>query len=133
MAVGLLILGWVFRFVFMFSGETKGPHYSPFWFFLETVIYGLIIAAVALSMHPNEENFHCKLVRVHCRLLDFEFGRGIFILFLSMQMCEVVANGEELYAAVTTIIALIDMYLGFPVFKQSIQALKGEAPQPQGN
>ena len=55
-AVGLLAFGFVFRFVFMFSGEEKGPHYSGFWFFLETVVYGMLIAIVALSMHPNEDN-----------------------------------------------------------------------------
>lgn len=52
-AVGLILLGYVFRFVFMFSGELKGPHYSGFWFFLETIVYGIMIGALAVSMHPN--------------------------------------------------------------------------------
>ena len=101
----------------MFSQEKKGPHYSPFWFFLETVIYGLLIAALALAMHPNEENMYCQLVRVHCRLLDFDFGRGLIILFLAMQMSEVVANGEVVYSLFAIFVAIVDMYLGFPVFK----------------
>jgi len=126
-AVGILAFGFVFRFVFMFSGEEKGPHYSGFWFFLETVVYGMIIALVALSMHPNEENPLSIMVRTQCRLLDFDFGRGIAIFFLAMSMCEVVANGEVIYALVASLISFIDMYLGYPVFKQSVLALKGEA------
>ena len=126
-AVGILAFGFVFRFVFMFSGEEKGPHYSGFWFFLETVVYGMMIALVALSMHPNEENPFSIMVRTQCRLLDFDFGRGIAIFFLAMSMCEVVANGEVIYALVASLISIIDMYLGYPVFKQSVLALKGEA------
>lgn len=69
------------------------------------------------------------MVRINVRLLDFDFGRGILILFLSMQMCEVVANGEVVYAVVAVVISLIDIYLGFNVFKQSYLALKqGEEP-----
>lgn len=131
-AVGLLAFGWVFRFVFMFSGEEKGPHYSGFWFFLETMIYGILIAVVALSLHPNEENMYSQLVRINCRLLDFHFGRGIFIFFLALQMCEVVANGEVVYALVASVISLIDMYLGYPVFKQSMLALSGEGNDAVG-
>lgn len=52
-AVALILLGYVFRFVFMFSAETKGPHYSGFWFFLETIVYGVMIGALAISLHPN--------------------------------------------------------------------------------
>ena len=40
-----------------------------------------------------------------------------------MQMCEVVSNGEVLYALVSSIIAIIDMYLGFPVFKESLMSI----------
>lgn len=66
-------------------------------------------------------------------MLDFDFGRGIFIFFLAMSMCEVVANGEVIYALVATCISFIDMYLGYPVFKQSVLALQGEViEQPQG-
>lgn len=63
--------------------------------------------------------------------MDFHFGRGIFIFFLAMSMCEVVANGEVIYALVATVIALIDMYLGYSVFKQSVMALTGEVEPPQ--
>lgn len=46
-----------------------------------------------------------------------------------MQMCEVVANGEVVYAVFAIVIALIDMYLGFNVFKESLIALRmGEEP-----
>ena len=45
-------------------------------------------------------------------------------------MCEVVANGEVVYAVFAIFIALIDMYLGFNIFKESFIALKmGEEPQ----
>ena len=50
-----------------------------------------------------------------------------------MQMCEVVANGEVVYSLFAIFVAIVDMYLGFPVFKQSVLALRGESSeQPQG-
>ena len=82
--VGLLILGFVFRFVYMFTDEEKGADYSGFWFFLETLIYGIFIGFLGLSMHPNEEHHLSILVRTQFRVLDFDFGRGAFIFYLSM-------------------------------------------------
>lgn len=43
-----------------------------------------------------------------------------------MQMCEVVSNGEVVYAIFSCCIAFIDMYLGFPVFKESVLSLQQE-------
>ena len=62
-AVGLLILGFIFRFVYMFTNEEKGADYSGFWFFLETLIYGGFIGILGLSMHPNEEHPLSMMVR----------------------------------------------------------------------
>ena len=128
-AVGLLILGFIFRFVYMFTDEVKGPDYSGFWFFLETIIYGLFIGLLGLSMHPNEEHPLSMLVRTQIRVLDFDFGRGAFILYLSMQMCEVVSNGEVIYALVSCLIAVVDMYLGFPDFKETLLAIGKESEE----
>ena len=122
-AVGLLVLGFIFRFVYMFTDEEKTVDYSGFWFFLETLIYGIFIALLAVSLHPNEEHLASVMVRTQFRVLDFDFGRGAFIFYLSMQMCEVVSNGEVVYALFAIFIAFIDMYLGFPVFKESVMSI----------
>lgn len=118
----------------MFSSETKSADYSGFWFFLSTFFYGAFIAVLAVSMHPNEQNKFCYLVRFYFRCLDFNFGRGVFIFYLAMQMCEVSANGETWFAITPCVIAIIDMYLGFSVFKQTFIAASGEADgnQAQG-
>merc|ERR1712146_116954 len=110
-------------FVYMFTDEEKGVDYSGFWFFLETCIVGFFIALLAASMHPNEEHPMSVMVRTYIRVLDFDFVRGAFIFYLSMQICEVVSNGEVIYALVGITIALIDMYLGFPVFKESVLSI----------
>jgi len=77
-AVGLLALGLIFRFVFMFSSETKSANYSGFWFFLSTIFYGMFLALIGLSLHPNQGHPHSVAVRTHIRVLDFDFGRGLF-------------------------------------------------------
>lgn len=83
-AVGLLALGLIFRFVYMFTSETKSANYSGFWFFFETVFYGLFLALVGFALHPNQENPHSVAVRTHFRILDFDFGRGLFMFYLAM-------------------------------------------------
>ena len=55
-ALALLGLGFIFRFVFMFTNEVKSPNYSGFWFFLSTVSYGGILAVLGLALHPNEQH-----------------------------------------------------------------------------
>lgn len=130
-ALGLLILGWVFRFVYMFTDEEKTEDYSGFWFFLETLVFGFFIGCLAVSLSPNESNKQSQIVRQYFRVLDFDFGRGAFIFYLSMQMCEVVSNGEVVYSVFAVLIALVDMYLGFPVFKESLMAVT-EDPQSFG-
>lgn len=68
----------------MFSSETKGPNYSGFWFFFETGFYGLFLGLVALAMHPNQDYPLSLAVRVNFRVLDFDFGRGLFMFYLAM-------------------------------------------------
>ena len=83
-AVGILGLGWILRWVYMFTGEAKSPEYSGFWFFCATMFYAFFLALLGLSLHPDEGNKFGLLVRVHFRALDFDFGRGVFIFFLAM-------------------------------------------------
>ena len=125
-AVGLLAVGLIFRFVYMFTGELKGPDYSGFWFFISTFFYLALLSLLALSLHPDENNKASLMIRVYFRVLDFDFGRGLFIIYMSMQMCEVHSNGEVIYAIATCIIAIIDMYIGFPEFKQNLFAISDD-------
>ena len=117
----------------MFTSETKSPDYSGFWFFLSTCFYGFFLAIVALAMHPNQEHPYSLAVRVHFRVLDFDFGRGLFMLFLTMQMVEVHSNGEVIYAIIVIVISVIDMLQGFLEFKENLQAIGNEEPQEIGN
>lgn len=119
-ALGLLALGLLLRLVFMFGDEEKGPNYNGFWFFFSTLYYGLFLAILGLSYHPNQENQYSLLVRVHFRLLDFDFGRGLFIFFITMMMNEVHANGEVIYGIITCLIAIANLILGFSEFKKNI-------------
>lgn len=122
-AVGLLGLGFILRFVYMFTDEVKGPNYSGFWFFMATLFYGGFLALLGLSLHPDEENKFGLLVRVHFRVLDFDFGRGLFIFYLAMQMCEVHSNGEVFFAVFVCIVAIVDMIQGFMEFKENVMSI----------
>ena len=108
-AVGLLALGFIFRFVYMFTDEEKPTTYGGFWFFMSTIFYGFLVGLLGISLHPNEEFKPSMLLRVHFRVLDFDFGRGLFIFFLAMEMCEVHSNGEVIYAVVACLVAIVDM------------------------
>jgi len=58
-------------------------------------------------------------------MLDFDFGRGIFIFFISMIMNEVHDDGEVVYGIITCLIAIADCILGFNEFKENIKVAMG--------
>jgi len=58
-------------------------------------------------------------------MLDFDFGRGLWIFFISMIMNEVHDDGEVVYGIVTCLIAIANMILGFNEMKDNIKVAMG--------
>ena len=124
-AIGVLAFGLLMRLIYMFGSSEKGENYSGFWFFFMTLYYGVFLAMLVFAYHPDQENKHSLLVRVHFRMLDFDFGRGLWIFFISMIMNEVHDDGEVVYGIVTCLIAIANMILGFNEMKDNIKVAMG--------
>jgi len=65
-------------------------------------------------------------------MLDFDFGRGLWIFFISMIMNEVHDDGEVVYGIVTCLIAIANMILGFNEMKDNIKVAMGNG-EVKGN
>lgn len=124
-ALGVLTFGLFMRLIYMFGSSDKGENYSGFWFFFMTLYYGFFLAILGFAYHPNQENKFSLLVRVHFRMLDFDFGRGLWIFFISMIMNEVHDDGEVVYGIITCLIAICNMILGFNEMKDNIKVAMG--------
>lgn len=52
-------------------------------------------------------------VRTYFNFLDCNFGRGSFMLYICILIYEKTAKGEDLFALIATIIAVINMVIGY--------------------
>jgi hypothetical protein len=82
-ACGILLLGAVLRALNCFTSEEG----FNLWFFI-TTIYFFVFILITAAIEAHETNKFSVFCRTYFNFLDKVFGRGVFLLFLSMMLLE---------------------------------------------
>lgn len=114
-AAVIFALGAVFRTIKCF-----GPGFN-FFFMITTIYFWIFI--VMLGLAEAGETFKGRLlVTTYFNFLDKQFGKGLFMLFLCLMLCEVTDNAEVVLAIVCIIIAICNLIIGWGQAKKGIPA-----------
>ena len=71
-------------------------------------------------------------IRTYFNFLDQQFGRGVFLVWLSMMLLERKTSLEILFCIIVLLIASIDLILGYGDAKKTLASLPWEAPSMPG-
>ena len=115
-ATGLLILGAVFRVMYAF-----GENFN-FFFMFTTFYFWVFVIMLGVSELPEENKMRVKLATYY-NFLDFQFGKGLFMLFLVIMLCEVTENAEVVLSIPLVAIAVCNLIIGWSQAKRELPSL----------
>jgi hypothetical protein len=140
----ILTLGATLRTIYCFTvkidvevaegEEAKTKSGFNLWFFI-TTLYFFVFIFITAAIEAHETNKFSVFCRTYFNFLDKVFGRGVFLLFLSMMLLErKQGNGEVAMCVIVAIIAGLNMILGFGDAKKKMASLPWEksAAEPAG-
>jgi len=116
----ILAIGAIVRLVFSFNQEGGGFN---FFYFISSLYFFVFIAILA-SITAHETNKFSVFCRTYFNFLDKVFGRGAFMLFLSMMIVErKQKKGEVFMCIVVALIAILNMVYGFGDARKKMASL----------
>jgi len=101
----LLLIVAIIRFAYLFED------FEAFTLFAD--IYLVVFVIVLLASESACGVGAAKATRTYFNMLDSIFGRGLFMIFLGIVMLEKTDRGEELFAIIAIIIALLNIVVGY--------------------
>ena len=101
----LLLIVAVIRFAYLFDD------FEPFTLFAD--IYLVVFVIVLFASEATCGAGCAKTTRTYFNMLDSIFGRGVFMCWLGIVFLDKTDRGEELFAIIAIIIALLNIVVGY--------------------
>ena len=125
-AVILLLLGAVFRLIFAF-----GENFN-FFFMFTTFYFWIFVIMLGLSEGKDEWRPRV-LTATYFNFLDKQFGKGLFLLFLVLMLCEVTENAEVVIAIPLICIAICNLIIGWNQAKKGLPSVPWKSEEGEAD